>query len=167
MKEKTMQYLKENWLFIAIILVGTIFLVIPAFHSNIWFDESYSVAIVNHSFSEIWTIGSHDVHPILYYWMLKVINVVFGQNIIMYRLFSVLGIVTLGIIGLTHIKKDFGKTTGLLFTFLSFFLPAMLNYALEIRMYSWTIVFVTLMAIYLRRFIKDKDFKNAFIIWNI
>lgn len=39
MKEKTMQYLKENWLFIAIILVGTIFLVIPAFHSNIWFDE--------------------------------------------------------------------------------------------------------------------------------
>lgn len=163
MKEKTMQYLKENWLFIAIILVGTIFLVIPAFHSNIWFDESYSVAIVNHSFSEIWTIGSHDVHPILYYWMLKVINVVFGQNIIMYRIFSVLGIVTLGIIGLTHIKKDFGKTTGLLFTFLSFFLPAMLNYALEIRMYSWTIVFVTLMAIYLRRFIKNKDFKNALL----
>ena len=74
MKEKTMQYLKENWLFIAIILIGTIFLLIPAFHSNIWFDESYSVAIANHSFSEIWAIGSHDVHPILYYWMLKVIN---------------------------------------------------------------------------------------------
>ena len=70
MKEKTRQYLKENWLFIAIILIGTIFLSIPAFHSNIWFDESYSVAIANHSFSEIWAIGSHDVHPILYYWML-------------------------------------------------------------------------------------------------
>ena len=163
MKEKTRQYLKENWLFIAIILIGTIFLSIPAFHSNIWFDESYSVAIANHSFSEIWAIGSHDVHPILYYWMLKVINLIFGQNIMVYRIFSALGIVTLGVIGLTHIKKDFGKTTGLLFTFFIFFLPAMLNYAIEIRMYSWTIVFVTLMAIYLRRFIKNKDFKNALL----
>ncbi len=36
----------------------------------------------------------------------------------------------------------------------------MLNYALEIRMYSWTIVFVTLMVIYLNRFIKQKNFKN-------
>ncbi len=46
MKEKTLKYVKENWLFIAIILLGTIFLLIPAFHENIWLDESYSVAIV-------------------------------------------------------------------------------------------------------------------------
>ena len=154
---------KENLLHIALIILGAILLLIPAFHSNIWFDESYSVAIVNHSFSEIWTIGSHDVHPILYYWMLKVLNLIFGENIIVYRLFSVIGIVVLGILGLTYIKKDFGKTTGLLFTFFSFFLPAMLNYALEIRMYSWTIVFVTLMAIYLYRFIKNKKTKNLIL----
>ena len=163
MKEKTLKYIKENWQFLLIILVGTIFLLIPVFHSNIWFDESYSVAIANHSFSEIWTIGSHDVHPILYYWMLKIINIIFGENIIAYRIFSTLGIVTLGILGLTHIKKDFGKTAGLLFTFFSFFLPVMLNYALEIRMYSWTIVFVSLTAIYLYRFIKQKDLKNVIL----
>lgn len=163
MKEKTLKYIKENWQFLLIILVGTIFLLIPAFHSNIWFDESYSVAIANHSFAEIWTIGSHDVHPILYYWMLKIINIIFGENIIAYRIFSVLGIVTLGILGLTHIKKDFGKTAGLLFTFFSFFLPVMLNYALEIRMYSWTIVFVSLTAIYLYRLIKQKDLKNVIL----
>ena len=163
MKEKTLKYVKENWLFIAIILLGTIFLLIPAFHENIWFDESYSVAIVNHSFGEIWTIGSHDVHPILYYWMLKVINLIFGESILAYRIFSVIGIAVLGILGLTHIKKDFGKNMGLLFTFFSFFLPVMLNYALEIRIYSWTIVFVTLTAIYLYRFIKDKQFKNILL----
>lgn len=151
---------KETLLHIGLIILGAILLLIPAFHSNIWFDESYSVAIVNHSFSEIWEIGSNDVHPILYYWMLKIINLIFGTNIIAYRIFSVLGIITLGIIGFTHIRKDFGKKVGLLFTFFSLFLPVMLNYALEIRMYSWTIVFVTLMAIYLNRFIKNKDFKN-------
>ena len=90
---------KENLLHIAIILLGTILILIPAFHSNIWFDESYSVAISNHSFSEIWTIGGNDVHPILYYWMLKIINILFGSNIIIYRIFSVLGIVGLGILG--------------------------------------------------------------------
>lgn len=163
MKNKIVKYIKNNWNFIAIILIGTIFLLIPAFHKNIWFDESYSVAIVNHSFKEIWTIGSHDVHPILYYWMLKIINLIFGQNIVMYRLFSVCGIVILGILGMTHIQKDFGKKTGLLFTFLSFFLPTMLNYALEIRMYSWTIVFVTLMLIYLNRFIKIPNKKNLIL----
>lgn len=154
---------KENILHILLIVLGTILLLIPAFHSNIWFDESYSVAIVNHSFGEIWQIGSHDVHPILYYWMLKVINLIFGQNIMVYRIFSLIGIVVLGILGLTHIKKDFGKQVGLLFTFFSFFLPVMLNYALEIRMYSWTIVFVTLMAIYLYRFIKQKKLKNLIL----
>lgn len=154
------QFLKENKLHITIILLGIISLLIPAFHSNIWFDESYSIGIVRHSFSEIWTIGGNDVHPILYYWMLKVVNIIFGENIIIYRIFSVLGVSILSIIGLTHVKKDFGKNTALLFSFLSLFLPVMLNYALEIRMYSWTILFVTLMMIYLNRFIKTKSVKN-------
>lgn len=48
----------------------------------------------------------------------------------------------------------------MLFSFFAMFLPTMLTYALEIRMYSWTAVFVTLMAIYMYRFIKQKDLKN-------
>ena len=157
------EYIKQNKWHILLILLGTIFIFIPAFHTNIWFDESYSVGIVTHSFADIWKIGSHDVHPILYYWILKVISLIFGQNILVYRIFSALGIVILGILGLTHIKKDFGKKTGILFTFFSFFLPVILNYASEIRMYSWTIVFVTLMAIYLYRFIKQKKLKNIIL----
>ena len=157
------EYIMQNKWHILLILLGTIFIFIPAFHTNIWFDESYSVGIVTHSFADIWKIGSYDVHPILYYWILKVISLIFGQNILVYRIFSALGIVILGILGLTHIRKDFGEKTGLLFTFFSFFLPVILNYALEIRMYSWTIVFVTLMAIYLYRFIKQKNLKNIIL----
>ncbi len=160
-KEKILN--KQCIVHILLIVIGTILLLIPSFHSNIWFDESYSVGIVNHSFIDIWKIGAHDVHPILYYWMLKIVNIIFGTNIIAYRIFSVLGIVTLGILGMTHIRKDFGNKTGMLFTFFSMFLPTMLNYGLEIRMYSWTIVFVTLMAIYLYRFIKEKNTKNLIL----
>lgn len=160
---KNKLFKKENVLHIAIIVLGAILILIPAFHTNIWFDESYSVGLVKHSFGEIWTIGGNDVHPILYYWMLKIINLLFGSNIIAYRIFSAIGIIVLGILGFTHIKKDFGTKTGLLFTFFSLFSPVMLNYALEIRMYSWTIVFVTLMAIYLNRFIKQKSTKNLIL----
>lgn len=108
---------------IAIIILGTIFILIPAIHSNIWFDESYSVSIADKSFIDIWKITGNDVHPPLYYWMLHIIYLIFGTNIIIYRLFSALGIILLGIIGYTHIRKDFGEKTGIIFSYLSFFLP--------------------------------------------
>ena len=58
---------KTKYLHIAIIILGIIFISIPVFHSNLWFDESYSVGMANKSFIDIWNIGSNDVHPILYY----------------------------------------------------------------------------------------------------
>ena len=104
MKEK-----KNKIIHIAIIVIGAVFVLLSAFHTNIWFDEAYSVSIANHSFAEIWQISSHDVHPILYYWVLHVLNLIFGANLIVYRLFSVLCIILLGVLGYTHIRKDFGE----------------------------------------------------------
>ena len=57
-----------------VILLGIIFILLAAFHEDIWFDESYSVAIANHSFTEIWTITGNDVHPPLYYWKLHIVQ---------------------------------------------------------------------------------------------
>lgn len=148
---------------IAIIILGSIFILIPAIHSNMWFDESYSVAIADKSFIDIWKITGNDVHPALYYWMLHIANMIFGTNIIIYRVLSVLGIILLGIIGFTHIRKDFGEKTGILFSYFVYFLPIMGTYAQEIRMYSWACLIVTLMAIYAYRFYKsilNKDEKS-------
>lgn len=145
---------------IILIIVGIIFISLGAFHNNLWFDETYSVGLVNHNFAEIWEIGGNDVHPILYYFMLKVINLIFGQNLIAYRLLSVAGIAILGILGFTHIRKDFGEKTGILFSLFTFFLPIMAIYASEIRMYSWAIVFITLTAIYGYRLTKENKVKN-------
>lgn len=149
---------KENilkWVHLLVIILGIIFIFIPAFHTSLWFDESYSVAIAKHSFSDIWVITGNDVHPALYYWLLHIVYLIFGQNILMYRLFSVLAIAILGIIGFTHIRKDFGEKTGILFSFLVYFLPIMNTYAGELRMYSWSCLIVTLMAIYAYRLYKN------------
>ena len=141
---------------IIIIVLGTIFISLGAFHTNIWFDESYSVAISNHSFSEIWNIGGNDVHPVFYYMMLKIVSLIFENNILVFRLFSIVPIVILSILGITHIRKDYGERTGIIFSFLTLFLPIIAVYSSEIRMYTWVMLFVTITAIYANRIYKNE-----------
>lgn len=152
--------INNKHLHIAIIVIGIIFLLLGAFHTNLWFDESYSVAMASHDFGEIWTIGSHDVHPVLYYWILRIVGLLTGGSILAYRLVSVVALAILGILGFTHIKKDFGEKIGMIFSFLVFFLPVNVIYATEIRMYTWAMLFVTVMAIYAYRILKNGSIKN-------
>ena len=149
---------------IVIVIVGIIFVSLGAFHSNIWFDEAYSVALSRHDFADIWKIGGHDVHPILYYWLLRIVSLI-SEKIIILRLFSVIPIVILGILGYTHIRKDFGEKTGLIFSALTYFLPIMSVYAQEIRMYSWAVLSVTILAIYAFRISKEDSIKNWIIFF--
>ena len=161
-KEKIKSITLKQW-HIAVIVIGIIFVSLGAFHSNLWFDESYSVGLARHTFGEIWSIGGHDVHPILYYWMLRIVYLMTGGTIMAYRIFSVIPIAIMIILGYTHIRKDFGEKTGFIFSFLSAFLPEMAQYAIEVRMYSWAILAVTILAIYAYRLTKEDNTKNWII----
>lgn len=161
-KEKLKSITLNQW-HIAVIVIGIIFVSLGAFHSNLWFDESYSVGLARHTFGEIWSIGGHDVHPILYYWMLRIVYLITGGTIMAYRIFSVIPIAIMIILGYTHIRKDFGEKTGFIFSFLSAFLPEMAQYAIEVRMYSWAILAVTILAIYAYRLTKEDNTKNWII----
>ncbi len=157
---ENLKHINLKYIHIGIIILGILFICIPVFHSSMWFDESYSVAISNnHNFLEIWQIGGHDVHPVFYYWMLKIISLIFGNNILCYRLMSVLAIAVLGILGYTHIRKDFGEKVGALFSLFVFTFPTNIVYAGEIRMYTWAMLFVVIMAIYAYRIYKKE--KNS------
>ncbi len=151
---------KIQIMFLLTIILGTAFILLSCFHTNIWFDESYTIAIAKHPFTEIWKIGSADVHPVLYYFMVRIVLLVTGGSVLCVRLFSAIPLIIMGILGYTHIRKDFGSKTGIIFTFLSLFFPTCLMYAGEIRMYTWAMLFVTLMAIYAYRILKYRDVKN-------
>ena len=84
---------------LGIVAAGALLLALMANYDALWFDEAYSVGMAAHSFEEIWTIGAADVHPVLYYWMLHCVYLVFGQNIVVYRLVSVAGDVGVGGLG--------------------------------------------------------------------
>ncbi len=154
-------------LHIILIILGTLFIFSTVFHSNIWFDEAYSVGMANHNFADIWNIGKNDVHPVLYYWMLRIVNLLTNGSVLAYRLFSALPVALLGILGITHIKKDFGEKTGILFSFLTYFLPMMSVYANQIRMYSWALLIVSVLAIYTYRIYISKNTKKNWIIFGI
>lgn len=144
------------------IAVGSLFLLLTAFHGDIWFDESYSVAIASQSFSAIWTYGSCDVHPILYYCALHILYLIagvgFGANattlIAVYRVFTVLGAITLALLGYTHIRKDFGTKTGVFFSLLVVGMPFIAFMAVEIRMYTWAMFFVAVCFVYALRIMR-------------
>ncbi len=155
--------MKKKYLHIAIIIIGIIFISLGAFHTNLWFDESYSVGLANHNFGEICNITSYDVHPPLYYYFLRILNLIFGNNIILYRLLSIVPVAILAVLGFTHIRKDFGEETGLIFSFLVLFLPGLTRYAIEIRMYSWAMLFIGITAIYAYRLYKEFNIKNLII----
>lgn len=161
-KEKLRKISIKQW-HIFIIIIGILFVSIGAFHGNMWFDESYSVGMARHSISEIWKIGGNDVHPVLYYWLLRIIYLLTGGSVIAYRVFSVIPIAIMIILGYTHIRKDYGEKVGIIFSFLSAFLPEMAVYAIEIRMYSWAILAVTILAIYAYRLSKEDNTKNWII----
>ena len=123
--EKIQKIFKPKYIHIVVIILGIIFMSLSIFHTNMWFDESYTIGIVRHSFSEIWNITSYDVHPPFYYFCLHIL-----------RLFSAITIALTAILGYTHIRKDFGEKVGFWFSFLTLMLPVSAQYAGEIRMYS-------------------------------
>ena len=156
--------LKKIHLFV--IIIGIIFVNLSIFHNNLWFDESYSVGISKHSFIDIWNIGGHDVHPVLYYWILHIIGLITNNSKLVYRIFSGLIIALTGILGYTHIRKDFGEKIGLIFSFLIYFSPVTAYFANEIRMYGLAMFLVTVLGIYAYRLSKEQK-KSYWIIFGI
>lgn len=144
-----------------LLCIGGFFLLSCTLHQNLWFDETYSVALARTDFSELIQYASADVHPLFYYILLKLWSVIAGTSILSLRLFSVVGAQALAILGLTHIRRDFGARTGFWYSFIIYTLAAVVRYAGEIRMYTWLPFFATLTAIYAYRLYqtqKPKDY---------
>ena len=165
--EKIQKIFKPKYIHIAVIILGIIFMSLSIFHTNMWFDESYTIGIVRHSFSEIWNITSYDVHPPFYYFCLHILNLIFGENIIIYRLFSAITIALTAILGYTHIRKDFGEKVGFWFSFLALMLPVSAQYAGEIRMYSLGMLLGTIMCIYAYRIYKKDIHKLTYVFFGL
>lgn len=114
------------------------------FNDNIWFDESYTLALVQHNFSDIIHILKNDMHPPLYFICLKLWLFCFGSSLIQTKIFSTLGLLSTLALGCTLIRKDFGEKIACLYILFVAAMPMVYYFSVQQRCYSWCIFWVTL-----------------------
>lgn len=112
-------------------------LVLPTIgRASIWFDEAFSAYITKFNFLEIARYTATDVHPPLYYWVLKLWEMVFGyDDAAMIRALSLVFAAIAAVFGYLLLRRLFGRKAailGLLFIVLS---PMIIRYSQEARMY--------------------------------
>lgn len=131
-----------------LILGGTAMYAVFSINPLVWADEAYTFAMLRHSFSEIWAITAADVHPPLYYFLLKLLSAPFGYSLFSVRFFSALPCIILLVTAAFQLPKLFGKRTAALFLLLYLLYPYTMTYAAETRMYSLAELFVFLNALF-------------------
>ena len=104
-------------------------------NQSLWSDEGNSMALATRTFAEIARDSAHDIHPPLYYWLLKIWVGAFGSSEVALRSLSaslgvllVLAVAELG-------RRLYGESTGLAAAFVAALAPFQVYYSQEARMY--------------------------------
>lgn len=145
-----------------IILIFSILLILLAIDNyGIWTDETYSLNMIKNSFKDIFYIAKNLDDNIFYMICLKSFILIFNVNtpkniVIMSRIFSIIPIILLFLVGNKKISKMYSEKHGLTFI-VGIFVSTIISYSIEIRVYSWTILFVTLAYIYFLKIVKNND----------
>lgn len=126
-------------------IVFLLMIILSVFHKTVWVDETYSLSIIKHSYTKLLQLASMDVHPPLYYMLLKLSVDIFGKilnPIYVGKLLSTIPYIIMMILGFTVIKKRYGELVSFLFNICVLGMPRMFEFATEIRMYSWGTLFI-------------------------
>lgn len=122
-----------------------VYLSLPYLNSlSFWVDEVYTYGLMQKSWGGMLAETMADVHPPLYYIILRLFISVFGATYLNYRLASFLPYLILSLTAAFSFRKRLGYFPALLFILLSGLMPAAMTYNAEARMYSWALLFVTL-----------------------
>lgn len=135
---------RYNNLSYIIFTILSLFSISLIFNNNVWFDEAYTLSLIQHNYSEVIEILKSDMHPPLYFISLKFFCEIFGYSIPITKAFSVLGYIATLSLGLTVIKKHFGRKTSTVYMLTVGAIPMSLYFSVQQRSYQWSIFFVTL-----------------------
>ena len=132
---------------VSIIMLGKSLML--CFSSDIWYDELFTVGMIEHSYGDLIAFTARDVHPPLYYCIVKffvdLCKLISPQAnpVVIAKIISVLPYFILLGYSVTFIRKKFSILAGGLFLFCVIAMPQLSSYTVEVRMYSWALLFVT------------------------
>lgn len=118
--------------------LGVLYILLCALNlqQSIWFDESYGAYLTRFGFWDIWNLTAVDVHPPLYYFLLKIWSNVFGYTDFAMRFMSVF----FGAIAISFawawLKRKYGFKVALVAGIFMALSPMLIRYGQEMRMYT-------------------------------
>lgn len=126
---------------------------------NLWFDEIFSWHLASGSFIDITWGTSADIHPPLYYYLLKIWMILFGDSVFSLRLLSAL-LTSLSVFFIYPVARKVLEVRESFIVLILYSLsPLNLYYSQEVRMASLNL-FLNASALYF--FFKILEFKGRF-----
>jgi len=129
-----------------IIMITTLIIgflnIIRIYDNTFWGDETFSLLLVKSDIAGLISGTANDVHPPLYYLILKVFYQVLGDRGWVFHLASLVPIFILLIFSATVIYKKLGFTVTMVFSLFAGLSQSSVVYNVEVRMYSWAVFFV-------------------------
>ncbi len=133
---------------------------------SLWFDEAFGSYLVRFDISQIAYYTSHDVHPPLYYWLLKIWTMVFGNTEFGLRSMSVFfGAVTIAVL-FAMLLRFFGRRVAYTSLVLVVLSPMLLRYGQEARMYT-LLTTIIVAATYLMLYAEQTKKRWAWILYGV
>lgn len=123
---------------------------------NFWLDEYFSIHLIKFDWDKIAGFASYDVHPPLYYYILKGFVSLLGTAPAIYRLASYAAYLLTLVLAWGAFRPVFGRRATLLFFCLLGINTTALHYYTEVRMYGWTIFFVLLTGFLAYRIVSEE-----------
>ena len=146
---------------IIIILIFSFVLRLIGINQSLWLDEAISVNIAKLPIDSIVTRFSiHDFHPPLYYWFLNIWIKIFGDQVWVMRLSSILfSLITIWLV--YKIGKEIkDQKTGLWAAILTGINPLLIYFSQELRMYSLVTMWLIASICFLVKMLKKPNWKN-------
>jgi uncharacterized membrane protein len=158
--------IKDNQVLLLIMAIASYLRLTGLLRRDFWYDEAFTGIAVKENFSDMINMIVHDVHPPLYYILLKFFAFFFNYSVFGIRLFSaIFGILTVFAVYI-FAKELFNRKAALWASLVAAISPFAIQYSQEARMYSM-LVFLVLMAAYF--FVKGLNSGKTkyFVFWGI
>lgn len=133
---------------------------------DFWYDEAFTGVTVKADFWEMIRITINDVHPPLYYILLKIFSAPFDYSVLSIRTFSVI----LGVLGIWAVylftKELFDRKAAFFSGLIVAFSPFAIQYSQEGRMYALLSFFTLMGAYFFLKALKTDSYKY-YAVWGI
>lgn len=117
------------------------------FNYNLCTDEGFTMSLIRGNVKEIIEGTAADVHPPLHYLWTKLFYAVFGFNIPLMKVSAIIPMVVLMVYMAVALRRWFSDKAAFLALLFVCCIPCTMRLIVQIRMYSFTLLFVTVCGI--------------------